>query len=299
MSGKLVRGILPALCTPFNDAGNEVAVERVAPLVRHLLDAGANGFFVCGGTGEGAAMTPDERRRMAQTAAAEVAGQVPFILQVGATSTANAVELARHAATLQVEAVASVAPIDAPNDLEAAVAHYSAIGAATDLPFYVYWLSRTADQSVTAEQYLDAMAGVPNFAGFKFTDTNFYLFQRLVDVGGDDLNAISGPDEMCLAGLVMGADGAIGSTYNVMPRLYLELYGHFQAGRIRQAMALQARANRVISLLMQVGVLSGIKAMLGWRGLPVGPARPPAQPLTEEQETRLRHGLHAFDFAAA
>ncbi|NKB69427.1 MAG: hypothetical protein GKR89_20340 [Candidatus Latescibacteria bacterium] len=299
MSAKLARGILPALCTPFDDNGTDVAEERVAPLVRHLLDAGANGFFACGGTGEGAAMNPDERRRMATATAAEIAGEVPLILQVGATSTDNAVELARHATTLQVDAVASVAPIDAPNDLDAAVAHYSAIGAATDLPFYVYWLSRTADQSVTAEQYLDAMAKVPNFAGFKFTDTNFYLFQRLVDVSGGQLNAISGPDEMCLAGLVMGADGAIGSTYNIMPRLYLELYGHFQAGRIRQAMALQGQANRVISLLMQVGVLSGIKAMLDWRGLPVGPARPPAEPLTPEQETQLRHGLHAFDFTVA
>lgn len=297
---KLAGGIWPALCTPFNDDGGDVDEARVAPLVRHLVDCDIDGFFVTGGTGEGAAMTPDERRCMAQATAATVAGQVPIILQVGACPTDDAVALARHAATVQgIDAVASVAPVDRPNDLDAAVAHYAAIGAATDLPFYVYWLARTADASVTAAQYLEAMQAVPNFCGIKFTDTNFYLFQQLVDLGGGRINMISGPDEMCLAGMVMGADAAIGSTYNIMPGLFLAMRRAFDEGRIADAMLAQTRANRVISLLVEVGVIAGIKAMLAWRGLPVGPARPPHAPLTREGQARLRAGLEAFDFEVA
>ena len=297
MEDKLARGIWPALVTPFTDDGNDVAINRIDLLIRHLLDAGAQGFFVCGGTGEGVAMTVDERKAMTKATVASVAGAVPLIFQVGATSTDNAVELAQHAAQIGADAVASVAPLDQPNDLQAAVTHYRAIGAATDLPFYVYWIAGTADQSVSAEQYLDAMATVPNFSGLKFTDSNFYLFQRLVQLGGQHLNLISGPDEICLGGMVAGSDAAIGSTYNIMPKIFLGIRQNFEAGDIRSAMALQARANEVISMLFGFGILAAIKAMMGMRGVAVGPPRAPHTPLDEGRRADLQKALDELSYA--
>ena len=297
MAGKLARGIWPALVTPFTDDGGTLAPARIEPLVRHLIDAGSGGFFVCGGTGEGSAMSVAERKSMAEATIAAVAGAVPLIFQVGATSTANAVELARHAAAAGADAVASVAPVDRPNDLQAAVAHYAAIGAATDLPFYVYWLAHTAAKEVTAEQFLEAMEAVPNFSGLKFTDSNFYLFQRLVQLGGERLNLISGPDEICLGGMVAGSDAAIGSTYNIMPRLFVEMRRLFEASDIRPAMALQARANVVISTLMRFDVLGAVKEILTMGGLPVGPVRPPRAALDDGDRAALRQALDDLGFA--
>ena len=114
MTDKLARGIWPALVTPFTDDGTALAADRVEPLIRHLLDAGSQGFFVCGGTGEGAAMTVSERKAMTETTIAAVAGAVPLIFQVGGTATDNAVELAQHAARAGANAVASVAPVTNP-----------------------------------------------------------------------------------------------------------------------------------------------------------------------------------------
>ncbi len=296
MSKKLAHGIWPALCTPFDDSGQHLAEKRVAPLIEALLDAGANGLFVCGSTGEAAFMTLDERHRMAESALQSVAGAVPVILHVGATSTDDAVDLARRAAGIGADAIASVAPVDHPNDLEAAATHYAAIGATTDLPFYVYWVARTADSTVAPEQYLEAMERVPNFAGFKFTDTNFFLFQRLVDLGQGSLNAITGPDEMCLAGMVMGSDAAIGSCYNIMPRIFLKMRRAFESGDIACAMSHQKRANRAISRLHDVGVMGAIKTILRWRGLPVGPPRSLDQVLDTAAENRLRRNLDALGF---
>ena len=297
MEEKLARGIWPALVTPFSDDGSALAPDRVEPLIRHLLDMGSNGFFVCGGTGEGIAMSVPERKAMAETTLSAVSGAVPLIFQVGATTTENAVELARHAASAGANAVASVAPVDRPNDLEAAVAHYAAIGAATDLPFYIYWLAHTADQRVSAEEYLEAMEAVPNFSGLKFTDSNFYLFQRLVQLAGDRLNLISGPDEICLGGMVAGSDAAIGSTYNIMPRIFIEMRAAFAASKIHTAMALQAQANQAISLHMRFGVLAAIKAVLTWQGLPVGPPRSPHVPLVGDAQKELRDALDNLDFS--
>ena len=119
---KLAKGILPALCTPF-DSNGELNTNLVGPLVQRLLAAGANGFFVCGGTGEGKSMTVPERRQMASVVIHEVAGAVPNILHVGGAPTRDCIELAKHAAEAGADAIASVAPIDQAANLEAAVKH--------------------------------------------------------------------------------------------------------------------------------------------------------------------------------
>jgi N-acetylneuraminate lyase len=296
MSDRLATGILPALCTAFTDDGSQVDADRQRVLTRALIEAGSQGFFVCGGTGEGKAMSVPERMNVAEVVADEIAGQVPIILQVGGCPTEDAVELAQHAAHIQgIDAVASVAPIDAPNNLQAAVAHYRAIGEATQLPFYVYWLQGEADTSATADLFLDAMGSVPNFAGIKFTDTNLYLFGQLIDRSGGRINAISGPDEMALPAMCMGAHAAIGTTYNIMPKIFLEMRRAFDAGKLEQARVCQIHANRVIRILIEAGVLAGVKTMLGWRNTPVGPPRVvPA--LDDAGERRLQAELDALDF---
>ena len=295
---KLIRGIAPAICTPFDQDG-ELALGSVPPLVHHFLEANAAGFFACGATGEGKFMTVPERKQMAEAVVRETGGTVPVIVHVGATATENGVELARHAASIGADATASMAPLEAPGDLGAAVAHYSAIGAATDRPFYVYWTAALAGSTVTAEQFLEEMGSVANFAGIKFTDTNFYLFQQLVDRSGGSINAVTGPDEMCLAGLVMGSDGAIGGTFNVMPRLFSSLYEAFQTRDMERAMALQVRANRVISQLLCTGVWGGLKAILGWRGIPVGKPRDPEVQLSPEGLEELKRFVESLDFEIA
>ncbi len=299
MSTRLATGILPALCTAFTDDGGDIDADRQRSLTRALLEVGSQGFFVCGGTGEGKGMSVPERMNVAEVVADEVARQVPIILQVGACSTEDAIELAQHAKHIDgIDAVASVAPIDSPNDLDSAVTHYRAIGEATDLPFYVYWLQGEADKRVTADLFLDAMGAVPHFAGIKFTDHNLYLFGQLIDRSGGRINAISGPDEMALPAMCMGADAAIGTTYNIMPKIYLEMRRAFDAGDLQQARTCQLHANRVIRILIEVGVLAGVKAMLGWRGTPVGPPRVvPA--LDDAGERRLRAELDALDFDVA
>ena len=293
--GKIIEGIVPALVTPFDENG-KLLLSQIPFLIRWLLDRGVNGFFVCGGTGEGSAMTVSERKLMGEAVVSEVGGTVPVILHVGGSSTQNAIELAKHAAAVGADGTASVAPIETPGDLHSAVEHYAAIGAASNLPFYVYWLASSADPKATAEQFLEAMQPVKNFSGFKFTDKNFYLFQQLVDCSEGKLNAVSGPDEMCLAGMVMGSDGAIGSTYNIMPRLFVRMHKAFRCGQIEQAMVAQVQANRVISLLLRVGVLDGIKTNLGWKGISVGRARPPVTLISPEGLDMLKNGLESLDF---
>jgi N-acetylneuraminate lyase len=138
---------------------------------------------------------------------------------------------------------------------------------------------------VGASQYLEAMKGVPNFKGIKFTDTNFFVFQQLQYLApavlGHPLNAVTGPDEMAVAGLAMGSDGAIGSTYNIQPKLNCRMHAAFAAGDVAGAIKLQEQLNAVIAKLIAAcdcasrgtNIIAGLKAVYRARGIDVGPAR--------------------------
>jgi len=300
MGEKLLSGCIPALITPFTHDGSAINVDVIPSLVKLHLDAGVGGFYVCGNTGEGFACTKAERKLLVEAVVAATAGAKPIIVHVGACPVEDAVELAKHAKDAGAAGVSSVVPLDKPNNLAAAAEYFTAVGAASDLPFYVYWVAANADQSVTAEQYLQAMKSVPNFAGYKFTDTNFFQFQQLhylaPTVLGHPINAVTGPDEMALAGLVMGSDGAIGSTYNVQPKLNCAMHEAFKSGDIKTAMELQEKMNVVIAKLIAVGknvtgqcpIIASLRAVYRARGFDVGPSRPAASTaLTPEVEKEL------------
>jgi dihydrodipicolinate synthase/N-acetylneuraminate lyase len=222
---QLFTGVVPALISPFNEDGS-VNVDVIPKLVEFHIGSGCTGFYICGNTGEGFAMTKEERITMTEATMKAVAGRVPVCVHVGACPLADAQELAIHAKACGAAAVSSVVPTDKPNNLPAAVEYFTKIGEAAEIPFYVYWVGQNVDKSVDAAEFLNAMKAVPNFKGLKFTDTNFYTFQQLhfqsKDVVGFKLNCVTGPDEMALAGLIMGSDGAIGSTYNIQVRILFQ-----------------------------------------------------------------------------
>lgn len=295
----LLSGVTPALVTPFKEDGSGVNKATVAPLVELHLAAGVSGFYICGSTGEGAAMNVTERRDMAEATVAAVQGRVPVIAHVGACPLEDAIELAKHAESLGVSAISSVVPRDRPGDLAAAVEYFTALGAATSLPFYVYWVASTAEGGMTARRYLNAVKDVPNLAGLKFTDMNFFLFQQIMalaeEIVGRPLNCVTGPDEMAVGGLAMGSHGAIGSTYNVQPKLNVAMHNAFRAGDVKAATSLQAQCNKMIALFFDhcnlaergTNIVAGIKAIYRSRGFDVGYAKEATGFISEEQEKAL------------
>jgi len=298
---KLITGIAPALVTPFREDFLGLDQHAIPDLIDSVLSKGVSGLFVCGATGEPWSMTLDERKKMAETTVKEVGGDVPVIIHVGYTqNTSESVELAKHAKKIGAQAVGSVPPINKSSDIQSVINHYKEIGSSTDLPFYVYWRADTAAQ-VTPEEFLERMQNVPNFYGIKFTDYNFFFFQRLIQLSDGKLNCLTGPDEMFLAGLVMGSDGAIGTTYNFMPEHFVGIYQDFLDRQLDKAMKSQSDANELISLLIQYGVISGTKSIMNRRGINVGITRPSVdfnkivQILTEEQASKLQETVDLFN----
>ena len=159
-----IEGVMPALMTPYT-SGGAVNVDMVRTLVAHHLEEGAGGFFVCGSTGEGLLLTPDERRLVARTVIETVAGQAPVIVHVGAVSTNEAVLFAKDAKNAGASAVSSVPPIYYKVGLEGMMQHIGAIAQAAELPTFYYHIPTLTGVEIGAEELVDAFTSVEGVAG--------------------------------------------------------------------------------------------------------------------------------------
>jgi len=289
----LYSGIIPALVTPF-DVEDQVNTRGLCELVEYLLHCGVEGLYVCGSTGEGLLLTEEERRLVAETTVRQVAGRVPVIVHVGAVATGVAERLARHAREVGADAVASIPPFYYEVGQEGIEAHYRRISLA-DLPLYIYNIPSSTQVHITAALTHTLFAqGV--IQGIKYTSYDMLTLRDIIETCGPQLNVFSGPDEMLLPFLMMGAHGGIGTTYNCMPRLFTALYAAWRAGDWARAQALQFQIDRIILVMMRYGAIPATKAAMRLLGLDCGDPRAPFVPLTDEQFACLRDELQAVGF---
>ena len=279
----LIRGIFPALLTPMNDDGTAVNHASLRRLVDFHIDSGVNGFFVCGGSGEGLLLTPEERQAVLDTAVDAAGTRAMIIAHIGALDTATACRLAAHASSLGVAAVAAVPPVYFRVDETALFGHYRSIAeAANGTPVHLYNIPTATGVEITASTMAKLIA-IPAVRGIKYSSYNLYDMHNIVELAPGEITVFTGFDEVCLAGLCMGAHGAIGSTYNVMPATFAALYQAFQTGDLAAAQDLQFRANRVIKALLSVSLIAGLKAILSSWGYGCGGPRQPQRRLTDAE----------------
>jgi N-acetylneuraminate lyase len=141
-------------------------------------------------------------------------------------------------------------------------------------------------------------ARIPNLTGLKFTSTNLMALQQCLELEDGRFNILFGVDEMLLAGLALGAHGAVGSTYNYAASLYHKLMTAFKQGDLVTAQALQMKSVKLVEVLCQYGVLPAGKAIMGMLGADCGPARPPVRRLSEQQHTALRQQIESLGVLA-
>ncbi|NLV74864.1 MAG: dihydrodipicolinate synthase family protein [Chloroflexi bacterium] len=285
-------GIWPALVTPLTDE-HQVNEAATAKLINDLIASGISGLYVCGGTGEGVILLPEVRRTMTEVALGVVAGRVPVIVHVGAVNTDQAVGLAQHASLIGADAISAVPPFYYSVPFSAVKAHYQAITDAASVPLYIYYIPGATGTPMAPEQLLElcAMDGV---AGFKYTSQDLYSFTRLMAMRDPErVNVFSGPDELFLPCLALGADGAIGTTYNFMPRLYIDIYESYRVGEVEQARKLQWAATQLIHRLLPPGAIAATKVLLHWLGYEVGFCMPPLPRIEGDAAEDLRVQLEA------
>jgi N-acetylneuraminate lyase len=292
-------GLVAATHTPFHADGrlNLAGVERQAA---HLLANGVTAAFIGGTTGEGSSLTLIERQSLARQWSKVVRGTpLQLVVHVGSNCLEDAKELATEAQSLQASAVAALAPSYAkPRDVPLLVECMGAIAAAApELPFYYYEIPALTGIAISPAQFLEsARHRIPNLAGIKFTSNNLIEYQLCRQVCDGAFDLLFGIDESLLTGLALGAQGAVGSTYNLAAPLYRRLLAAFARGDLDTARREQFRAVQLVQLLNRYGFMGAAKATMELLGVPVGPARLPHASLLAEERTRLRQDLEALGF---
>jgi N-acetylneuraminate lyase len=207
-------GIWPAMLTPLDDAGDPDP-QQIERLVELFVRQELGGLYILGSTGQWPLLHLDQRRAAAERVVKATAGRIPVMVHVGAVATDDAVILARHAARIGAHAVSAVTPIYYSATPEVVFEHYRRIGAATDLPLFVYHLSSVNQIALDARDYAERVLALPHIGGMKITDRDLYQFGLIHTVAGDRLRLFSGADELLCHAALSGAIGAIGTFYNL------------------------------------------------------------------------------------
>ncbi len=276
--------VIPALITPYHRDGsvNHRALEQ---LIDVLLKEGVQAFYVSGSTGEAFLQTVEERKAVIETVCNHAKGRAHLIFQTGAIATDQAVEMARFATQCGVDEISSLAPFYykfSPTEIEG---YYKAVMDATDKPMVIYNIPLLTGVSML--ETVPQLFVHPQVSGVKQTTSNFYELRQMKKQF-PNLTLFSGFDEQALAGLSMGADGLIGSTYNYQANLFMQMAEAFQQGKNEEAAALQDRANESIELILKYGIYNSVRFLVQQKyGIETGESRKPFAPLSEEAKQAL------------
>lgn len=292
-------GLVAATHTPFRADGS-LATEVVERQAAHLLANRVATAFIGGTTGESSSLTLAERLALAEQWV-NVARGTPLrvVVHVGANSVEDGKTLAAQAQKLGAAAVAAVAPsYFKPGSVAVLVETMAAIAsAAPELPFYYYEIPSMTGLTVSPSEFLVRGAErIPNLAGMKFTSSNLMEYQLCRAACDGAFDVPFGYDEMMLSALAMGAEGAVGSTFNFAASIYHRLMAAFACSDFTTARQEQMRSVRMIRLLAERGFMGAAKATMEFLGVPVGPPRLPNVGLDAAGRQRLRADLEQLGF---
>ncbi len=277
-------GIYIPLITPFQENG-DVDYEKLALATRFVLKSGADGIYACGGSSEFCMLSTDERKRCLETIIAN-AGDKEVIAHVGAPSTREAVELARHAEKAGATMLSAVAPYYFGYTFAQVKEYFLTIAHATKLELMVY--SSAQARTYTFEELKELVAD-EKITAVKYTGMNYYMLERLL-TACPGVKFFTGTDETFLCGQAVGAHGSIGLNYNYFADKVIACKKLFEQGKNESALEIVHRLNAMVDAILATGnLIAATKYIMTLQGLDILPiAREPFSPLTQEQKEMLK-----------
>lgn len=276
-------GIIPAFYACYDENG-EVSPERVQALTQYHIDKGVKGVYVNGSSGECIYLSVDDRKIVLENVMKVAKGKLTVIAHVAANNTKDSVELAKHAESLGVDAIASIPPIYFKLPEYSIAKYWNDISAgAPNTDFVIYNIPQLAGAALTPGLY-DEMRKNKNIIGVKNSSMPVQDIQIFNEAGGDDHLVFNGPDEQFISGRLMGAIGGIGGTYGAMPELFLKMNELLKNKDLETARELQYAVDDIIGKLTagKGNMYAMIKEVLRINeDLDLGSVRLPLEPLND------------------
>lgn len=298
-----LQGLISAPFTPFDSNGN-LDVSLIPSYYAFLKKNGITGAFINGSTGEGVSITLQEKKAVAQAWADCSNHDADFKVMVflGGTCLADCIDLAKHAYEIGLYAVSLTAPFYfKPANVDALAQACIKVGESVpNMPLYYYHIPVLTGVNFQMFDLIKALDGkLPNFAGVKYTHEDFMDYQSCMTYGNGKFDMLWGRDENMLSALVLGAKGAVGSTFNYAAPLYYDLIDAFNANDLVKARVLQQKSIDMIRLLGKYGGISVGKAYMKMVGFNLGEFRLPVKNMDVNQFELFKKdvaSLHFEDF---
>ncbi|WP_314165800.1 dihydrodipicolinate synthase family protein [Lachnoanaerobaculum gingivalis] len=276
------KGVIPAFYACYDDNG-EISPERVRALTEYFVDKKVRGVYVNGSSGECIYQSVEDRKVVLENVM-KVKGDLTIINHIACNNTKDGMELAAHAESLKVDAIAAIPPIYFKLP-EYAIAQYwnDYSSAAPNTDFIIYNIPQLAGVALSRGLYAK-MRENKNVIGVKNSSMPVFDIQGFVRDGGDDYIVFNGPDEQFVSGRVIGAKAGIGGTYGAMPELFLAMDECINSGDMKRANEIQYCVNDIIAALTSGhgNMYAMIKEVLRINeGLDIGSVRKPLVALTD------------------
>lgn len=278
------KGVIPAFYACYDKEGN-INPEGVQALTRYFVEKGVKGVYVNGSSGECIYQSVEDRKIVLENVMKAAEGKLTVINHVACNNTKDSVELAKHAESLGVDAIAAIPPIYFRLPEHAIAKYWNDISAAApNTDFVIYNIPQLAGVALTMNLFAK-MRENPRVIGVKNSSMPVQDIQMFKQAAGEDYIIFNGPDEQFISGRVIGAEGGIGGTYGVMPELFLKMDEYVRAGELGKAMEIQYAADAIIYKMCSAhGNMYGvIKEILRINeGLDLGGVREPLAALIPE-----------------
>jgi 4-hydroxy-tetrahydrodipicolinate synthase len=288
------KGSITALITPFKDG--KVDVPAFRKLVEWQIDQGTHGLVPCGTTGESPTLSHEEHRQVIELCIEAAAGRVPVIAGTGSNSTAEAIELTRHAKDAGADGVLVVTPYYNKPTQEGLYLHYKAINDCADIPILIYNIPGRSVIDISVDT-MARLFKLSNIVGVKDATANMARVSQQRAAMGADFIQLSGEDATALGFMAHGGVGCISVTANIAPALCAEFQLACLAGNFRLALQLQDRLMPLHEALFVESNPGPVKYAASKLGLCAAKTRLPLAPLTAASGKRVDDALATVGLA--
>lgn len=292
---KKMYGVTTPIVTPFT-ADDQVDFQLLGQLVEFLIAQGVHSLYPNGSTGEMNKMSIDERKKVAEAVVTQVKGRVGVYIQIGAQTTKQTVELARHAWQIGADGIGLLTPQYMGVTDDDLVDYFVEVANSVpdDFPVYLYNIPQCSGNDITPDVVERVLAKVKNVVGIKYSFSDMERFRQYLQCGNGAFDVICGPDRLMLPALVMGCKGVVAGCSQCDPAPFIACYQAFVDGDIKAAQEASRQINELCDIVRAGSNIAYTKAALGNVGLHGIHTRKPAQDLPQQEKTALLEKLAAY-----
>jgi 4-hydroxy-tetrahydrodipicolinate synthase len=235
----MIKGSIVAIVSPMHDDGS-LDFDAYRRLIDWHVAEGTNAIVAVGTTGESPTVDQQEHGELIRVAVDAVRGRVPVIAGTGGNSTAEAIELTRHAKAVGADATLQVVPYYNKPTQEGLYRHFRTIAETVDLPMILYNVPGRTVADLANDTTM-RLSEVPGIVGLKDATGDAARAADLLRRLPPGFALYSGNDDSALALMLLGGHGVISVTANVAPKLMSEMCRAALAGDLARARQLNAQ----------------------------------------------------------